>query len=88
MSETGLARAARHGPGPFYTRSVIEHPEPYYTCTLLIEIVEACTLDARDDLNHQRFYYTLQSERKHSLFSSEQPHFHGWETAIDGVHNL
>ena len=28
-----IARAARHGPGPFYTRSVIEHPEPYiYTC--------------------------------------------------------
>ena len=25
MSETGLARAARHGPGPFYTRSVRTH---------------------------------------------------------------
>ena len=29
MSETVFARAVRHGPGPFYTRSVIGHPEPY-----------------------------------------------------------
>ena len=28
-SETVLCIRARHGPGAFYTRSVIEPPEPY-----------------------------------------------------------